>query len=184
MTDSTGPGPSNSTWIDRLSERVGHAVSWLTLAMVLVTLVVVVLRYAFDTGRIWLQESITWMHAIVFMLGAAYALRTGDHVRVDVFYRKASARVRAWVDALGTVLLLFPLCGFILVESLPYLASSFSAGESSREAGGLPGLFVLKAVIPLMAGLLALQGLADLLRAVRTIRGESRSAGNVAEGPR
>jgi TRAP-type mannitol/chloroaromatic compound transport system permease small subunit len=170
MTGAAGSTPSNTTWIDRLSERIGHGVAWLTLAMVGVTLIVVVLRYAFGTGRIWLQESITWMHAAVFMLGAAYALRTGDHVRVDVLYRSRTAHQRAWVDALGVLLLLWPVCGFIFIESLPYVASSFGVREASREAGGLPALYLLKAVIPLMAALLALQGLADLLRAVRTIR--------------
>jgi TRAP-type mannitol/chloroaromatic compound transport system permease small subunit len=171
MSSPAAPQPANNTWIDRLSDFVGRSIAWLTLAMVLVTLLVVVLRYAFDIGRVWLQESITWMHAITFMLGAAYALKTEDHVRVDVFYRKMTERGRAWVDALGVLFFLLPLCGYILYESLPYVQSSFEVRETSREAGGLKGLFLVKAVIPLMAVLLALQALAHLARAVRTIRG-------------
>lgn len=156
--------------IDRCSDWLGRTIAWLTLAMVIVTLIVVILRYVFGIGLIWLQESITWMHAVVFMLGASYALRHEDHVRVDVFYRRASPRQQGWVDALGIVLLLLPLCAYILYTSYPYVAASFAVRESSREANGLPALFLLKAVIPLMAVLLGLQAVADLRRALVRIR--------------
>ncbi len=158
------------TRVDRFSEVLGRTIAWLTLAMVLVTLVVVVLRYVFGIGVIWLQESITWMHAMVFMLGASYALRHADHVRVDVFYRRATLRQRGWIDALGILLFLLPFCAYILYTSWPYVTASFAVREASREANGLPGLFLLKAVIPVMAVLLALQALADLRRAVQQIR--------------
>ena len=156
--------------IDRCSDWLGRTIAWLTLAMVTVTLIVVILRYVFGIGLIWLQESITWMHAVVFMLGASYALRHEDHVRVDVFYRRASPRQQGWVDALGIVLLLLPLCAYILYTSYPYVAASFAVRESSREANGLAALFLLKAIIPLMAILLGLQAVADLRRAVVRIR--------------
>ena len=156
--------------IDRCSDWLGRTIAWLTLAMVIVTLIVVILRYVFGIGLIWLQESITWMHAVVFMLGASYALRHEDRVRVDVFYRRASPRQPGWVDALGIVLLLLPLCAYILYTSYPYVAASFAVRESSREANGLPALFLLKAVIPLMAVLLGLQAVADLRRALVRIR--------------
>jgi TRAP-type mannitol/chloroaromatic compound transport system permease small subunit len=158
-------------WLDALSTAVGIAVSWLTAAMVLLTFVIVALRYLFDTGFIWMQESVTWMHAAVFMLGAAYALRTGDHVRVDVFYKKMPESGRGWVDLLGTLLLLLPLCGYVFFESLPYVQQSWEIGERSREASGLPGLYLLKSLIPLTAVLLALQGVSDIVRAWRRIRG-------------
>ena len=90
-----------SKFLDAVSIKVGHGVSWLTLLMVLVTFVIVVMRYVFDTGLIWLQESLTWMHAAVFMLGAAYTLQQEEHVRVDIFYREMSDRRRAWVNLLG-----------------------------------------------------------------------------------
>lgn len=163
-------------FIDRLSEAVGRAVAWLTLLMVLVTFVVVVLRYAFSTGRIWMQESISWMHAAVFMLGAAWALRTQDHVRVDVFYRGFSPHVRAWVDVLGVLLLLLPTCGYIAYESYDYVRVSWQIRESSREAGGLRALYLLKTLIPVMAALLALQGLSEAARALRVIRAARRGA--------
>ena len=158
-------------WIDRLSIGIGRLVSWLTIIMVAGTFLIVLLRYLFDAGFIWMQEAVTWMHAAVFMLGAAWALRSGDHVRVDVFYKAMTPRRQGWVDLLGTVLLLLPVCGYILFESLPYVQQSWEIRERSREASGLPGLFLLKSLIPLTALLLALQGVSDIVRAARRIRG-------------
>jgi TRAP-type mannitol/chloroaromatic compound transport system permease small subunit len=158
-------------WVDRLSVGVGRVVAWLTLVMVVGTFLIVLLRYLFDAGFIWMQESVTWMHAAIFMLGAAWALRNGDHVRVDVFYKRMSQSAQGWVDLLGTLLFLLPMCGYIFFESLPYVQQSWEIGERSREASGLPGLFLLKTLIPLTALLLALQGVSDIVRAARRIRG-------------
>lgn len=156
--------------IDALSERVGSAIAWLTLLMVLVTFVIVVLRYLFNVGWIALQESITWMHALVFGLGAAFALRRDGHVRVDIFYTNMSPRGQAWVNLLGTVFLLLPVCVFILWVSWDYVAASWTQGEASPEAGGLPAIFLLKSVILAMSALLALQGLALGLRSALALR--------------
>ena len=130
--------------IERLIDFSGRAVSWLTLLMVLVTFVVVVLRYLFDTGSIALQESITWLHAMVFMIGAAWAMREGAHVRVDIFYNRFDANGRAWIDLLGSLLLLLPVMGFIGWISWEYISESWGVLEHqhltfgfSREVGVL-----------------------------------------------
>lgn len=159
--------------LDQLAELSGRAVSWLTLGMVLLTLIVVILRYLFDIGSIALQESITYLHAVVFMLGAAYTLKHDGHVRVDIFYRQRTARTRAWINLLGTLLLLAPVCVFIFISSLDYVGAAWSIHEGSREAGGLDGVFLLKTVIPLMAALLLLQGLSMSLRSVLVITGNA-----------
>ncbi|HEC07275.1 MAG TPA: TRAP transporter small permease subunit [Thiolapillus brandeum] len=140
--------------------------------MVLVTFAVVVLRYALDTGWIAMQESITYLHSLVFMLGAAYTLRHQGHVRVDIFYQKFSERGRAWVNLLGTLLLLFPMMSFIVWISWEYVAESWKVMEGSREAGGLPGVFLLKTLLLLMPVAMMLQGLALLLRSLQIIRGD------------
>ena len=160
-------------FVDSLSDATGRAVAWLTLLMVLVTFLVVVLRYLFDLGWIWLQESVTWMHAAVLMLGAAYTLRHEEHVRVDVFYRKRDALGRAWVDVFGGVFFLLPMCIFLLWSSFVYVSDSWSMQEASREAGGLPYPLVplMKTLIPVAALLLVLQGLADLVRNIAILRG-------------
>jgi TRAP-type mannitol/chloroaromatic compound transport system permease small subunit len=155
---------------ERLSAAVGRAVSLLTILMVIVTCVVVVARYFFDAGWIWLQEAVTWMHGIVFMLAAAWTLSLDEQVRVDVFYRDFSPRRRAQIDLAGVVLLLLPFCVFLIVVSWDYVAASWRVREASREAGGLPALFLLKTVILLMPVLLLLQGLAMASRAWATLR--------------
>ncbi|MDX1516250.1 MAG: TRAP transporter small permease subunit [Woeseiaceae bacterium] len=158
--------------LDRFSEISGRVTAWLTLLMVIVTTIVVVMRYVFDAGLIWVQESVTWMHAVVFMLGAAYTLRHEEHVRVDIFYRNMSAVRRAWVDAAGVVVFLLPMCGFLALKSWDFVVVSWSMQEASRESGGLPYPFVplLKAVLLLMPVVVALQGLSLLLQSVATIR--------------
>jgi TRAP-type mannitol/chloroaromatic compound transport system permease small subunit len=166
----TPDAPGNA--IDRLSEFTGRATSWLTLLMTVVVFVIVVMRYLFDSGFIWIQESVTWMHAMVFMLGAAYALRHEQHVRVDIFYRGMSLCRRAWVDALGVALFLLPLCAYLLFESWDFVAVSWAMGEGSRESGGMPYPFIpiLKSVLVVMPVLLALQGLSLLHSALRILR--------------
>jgi len=143
--------------INSINEWVGKTISWLTLLMVLTTFIIVVLRYAFDMGWIALQESVTYMHAIVFMLGTAYTLKHNGHVRVDIIYQRCSYKTKAWIDCLGTLFLLMPVTGFIIWSSWEYVADSWSIQESSRNSGGLPGVYLLKTSILLMAGLLILQ---------------------------
>ncbi|MEJ2127270.1 MAG: TRAP transporter small permease subunit [Woeseiaceae bacterium] len=110
---------------DRISDITGRIIAWLTLAMVLITTVIVVMRKLFDAGFIWMQESVTWMHAAVFMLGAAYTLLHEDHVRVDIFYSKMSDKRRAVVDLAGVVLFLLPLCGFLALKAYDFAAVSW-----------------------------------------------------------
>jgi len=154
-----------------INERLGRFVSWLSLLMVLVTFTVVLLRYAFDLGWIWLQESVTFMHAALFLVGAAYTLKHRGHVRVDIFYHRFSPRLQAWVDLFGTLLLLLPVCLFIFFVSWDYVAQSWVLHEGSREAGGLDGVYLLKTLILVMAGMLVLQGLAMVVRNLLILQG-------------
>jgi TRAP-type mannitol/chloroaromatic compound transport system permease small subunit len=157
--------------LDRLAETTGRVIAWLTLGMVLTTATIVMLRYLFNSGSIALQESVTYLHATVFMLGAAYTLKHDGHVRVDIIYQKLSPRARAWVDLLGTLLLLFPVCLFMLYTSMNYVTAAWAIQEGSREAGGLDGVYLLKSAIPAMAILLLLQGCSLLLRNLLVIAG-------------
>ena len=159
--------------LDRISAVTGRATAWLTLFMVIITFVVVVMRYVFDAGLIWVQESVVWMHAVVFMLGAAYTLRDEGHVRVDVFYRVMSDRHRAWVDLIGVLIFLLPLCVFLGWKSFDFVTQSWSIREASRESGGLPYPLIpmLKSVLLLMPVAVALQGASLCLKSVQTLRG-------------
>jgi TRAP-type mannitol/chloroaromatic compound transport system permease small subunit len=168
---------------DRLAARfwpaafiawTGRTVAWLSLGMVLLSFAVVVLRYGFNLGWIWLQETVTYLHAIVFMVAAAWALQTDDHVRVDIFYRERTPRQKAVVDAAGTLLFLIPVCVFLLVRSWPYVASAWSIREGSYEASGLPWVYLLKTLILVLPALLLVQA-GNLLRACfRTLRAAPR----------
>ena len=157
--------------IDRLTAAVGRAVTWCLLAMVLVQVTVVLMRYVLGVGSIWLTEAIVYAHATLFMAAAAWTLQRGGHVRVDIFYLDASPRRRALVDLLGALLLLLPFVGVLAWFSLPYVARSWAILERSREASGLPLVFLLKTLIPLFALLLGLQGLAQAARAWLTLTG-------------
>ena len=156
--------------IDTLNERVGQLAAWLVLIMVFITFLVVVLRYGFNFGRISLQETTTYLHAFVFMLAGAYTLKYNEHVRVDIFYQDMSVCNQAKVDFFGTLFLLLPFAGFIAWISFDYVSNSWKLLEGSREAGGLPLVYILKTLIPLMAILLFLQAISLASRAWLTLR--------------
>ena len=157
--------------IDTLSEQTGRAISWLTLATVIVTFTVVILRYVFETGSIALQESISYLHAAVFMLGAAYTMKHDGHVRVDIFYHRLTERGKAWVNLAGSLTLLLPVCLFILFTSIEYVGNAWSVLEGSQEAGGLDAVFLLKTLVPVMAVLLLLQGVSTCLHSILLLKG-------------
>ena len=157
---------------------VGRSVSWLTLLMVLLTFGIVLLRYGMNQGWIWLQESVTYLHALVFMVAIAWTFQTDGHVRVDIFYRERSERHKAWVNLLGTVIFLAPFCIFLIVIGWDYVAASWATMEGSREAGGLPLVYLLKSLILLMPALLLIQGFGVAKACVSTLRsGHSRKSG-------
>jgi TRAP-type mannitol/chloroaromatic compound transport system permease small subunit len=158
--------------LEAITRGVGITTAWLTLLMVLVMSLIVTLRYLFAVGSIQAQESITLMHAAIFMLAAAYTLATNDNVRVDIFYSRFSTRGKAIVDLAGTLILLLPFCIFLIWSSWDFVSLSLSVRETSPESGGLPFPFptLVKSFIPLGAGLLILQGLVSILRAIATLR--------------
>ncbi len=164
-------------WIDLINGLIGKGVAWLTPVMVLVMFSVVILRYAFSLGWIAMQESVTYLHATIFMLGAAHTLRQEGHVRVDIFYQRFGERGKAWVDLFGTLLLLLPVSSFILWSSWDFVADSWHILEKSQEGDlGLPLVYLLKSLIPAMALLLILQGIANLLRQLLILTNNQSSA--------
>lgn len=169
MTASYHPLRTAIDYIDAFSDFCGRCIAWLTLLMVIITCLVVVLRYGFGIGSIFLQESVSYMHAIVFMLGAGFTLQRQGHVRVDIFYRRMSVAGRAWVDSLGSILFLLPICVFLFAMSWQYVVSAWQIHEGSAQAGGIPAVYLLKSLIPLMAVSLGLQGIADILRNLVTL---------------
>ncbi|MFT5709472.1 MAG: TRAP-type mannitol/chloroaromatic compound transport system permease small subunit [Halioglobus sp.] len=159
--------------IDAFTDYSGRILAWLCLAMAALTTLIVFLRYGLNIGSIAAQEAVIYMHGALFMLGTAYTLKEGGHVRVDIFYQRFSTRTQAWINSLGGIVFLLPLCAFILGISWNYVTESWAIRESSPEAGGIPAVFLLKSLVPLMAINLFCQGLAEVLRsALFLVEGE------------
>lgn len=157
--------------IDNTNRIIGKTVAWFALIMVVVQFAVVVARYVFGVGHLWAQESIIYMHAFLFMLGAAYTLSEDGHVRVDIFYRAASTRYRMYVDFFGALFLLLPVSLCIVWISWGYVESSWRVLEGSMEASGIPGVFLLKTAIPVFGILMAAQGVVMMIRASLALSG-------------
>ena len=157
-------------WLTGFTTLVGRSSAWLALLLVLGMVLVVVLRYGFGIGNIALQESLTYLHGSLFMLAIAYTLAEDEHVRVDVLYQRFSPRGRAWVNLLGTLFLLLPVCAAIFWLSLDYVISSWREQETSAN-GGLPFVYLLKTLLLILPALLTVQALAELLRHSLTLLG-------------
>lgn len=165
--------------IDRCNAAIGRTAAWAAVFIVVVQFTVVVLRYAFGIGSIWLSESIMYGHATLFMLAAAWTLHEGGHVRVDIFYADASVRSKAMIDLVGALVLLLPFMLVLLAYALPYVGRSWAIFERSRETSGIPAVFVLKTLIPAFAIMFALQGVSQAIRAAKVLSG-----GDAAQGAR
>ncbi len=157
--------------IDFVNERIGRAISWLTLAMVLLQFAVVIMRYVFGIASLYAQETIIYLYAIVFLTAAGYTLLHDGHVRVDIIYGSASPRRRAWTNLLGTLALLLPFATFIFLIALGYVLRSWTILEGSQEGTGLPLVFLLKTMILVFAVVIFLQGISLLIHSVHALRG-------------
>lgn len=179
--------------IDGLNRLLGRITAWLMPLVVLIAAAVVVLRYLFNMGFPWLSESFIWLHGAIFLLAAAYVLQIEGHVRVDVFYRRYTPRRRAVVNLLGVVFLLWPAMWVLGWRSLPIAERSWRMQEASPTPNGLPFLYLMKALIIVFCILVALQGLALLIRSLAVLSGRPRwqhlldrrdeSAAEAAEAP-
>jgi TRAP-type mannitol/chloroaromatic compound transport system permease small subunit len=157
--------------IDAINNRVGQATKWLAILLVLTQFVVVVLRYAYATSYIWMQESVIYIHAMIFMLAIGYTYLIDAHVRVDIYLSRWSTRTRAWVELIAVVVTVMPFCILLVWASWTYVLNSWRIGEGPMAVGGLPLLPWLKSLILIMAFLLALQGLSVAIRALAILWG-------------
>ena len=157
--------------LDLICVAIGRLVAWLAVFMVIMQFVVVIMRYVFSFGSIQMQESIWYMHGILFMLGAAYALFQNEHVRVDIFYNGMPPRKKALVDLMGSIVFLIPLCITIWWFAWGYVSNSWAVMETSTEGGGLPFIYLFKTIILGFAGLMLLQALSLIIRSSRALMG-------------
>ena len=160
----------SSSFISSFNRAVGQSIAWLALFMILVQFTVVVMRYVFGVGSIFMQESIIYMHSLLFMIGAAYTLLRDGHVRVDVFYREAKPRTKARVDLIGSIIFLLPVSAVIFESSIAYVVNAWQVFEGSKETSGIQAVFLLKSLIMVFGLLMFLQGLAMAANAILALR--------------
>ncbi len=161
-----------SQFIDSLNEKTGLFAAWLTTFMVITVVYDVIMRYGFKKGNIAVQEMEWHIFAVVFLIGAAYALKKDAHVRVDILYTKLSAKKRAWIDLLGTFIFLIPFCILVIYSTTTFIESSWAVREVSPDPGGLPCRYILKAMIPAGFFLLILQGISQAIKNILVIAGK------------
>ena len=169
--------------IDRLNAAIGRTVAWACLLVVLVQFAVVVMRYVFGAGSIWLTETIIYGHATVLMLAAAWTLREGGHVRVDIFYAKLSRRGKAWVDLFGVIFLLMPWLALLAWTAWTYVSYSWQTSEISVQSNGMPAMYVLKSTLLGFVILVGLQGLAWMGRSILVLGGREPPPVETLTGP-
>ena len=167
--------------VEKFTEVTGRFISWATLTMVILVVLVVITRYFLGLGSIALQESVTYLHCLVFMMGIAFTLKHDGHVRVDIFYRGFSPRCKALVNLIGALLFLIPFCLLIFFTSWDYVLSSWVIRETSAENNGLPFIYLLKTLMLLMPVTLLLQGIAEIIRSGLILSGADVSASATAE---
>jgi TRAP-type mannitol/chloroaromatic compound transport system permease small subunit len=157
--------------IDAVNDRVGRWASWLAVLLVAVTTYDVVMRYLFRISFVFVQELEWHLFAVMFLIGAGYTHLRNDHVRVDIIYARLGTRTKAWIDLVGSLVFLFPTAFLLIWTSIPWVAASAAVLEGSPDPGGIPGRFVLKAVLPLGFFLVGLQGISETLKCWYRARG-------------
>ena len=160
--------------IEKLNKKIGEAVSWLVLSMALTAFFVVLLRYFYNIGFVWMQESYIWMHGLIFLFGASYALMNDKHVRVDIFYRLTSEKIKALINIIFSILFLIPFIIIISKYSIPYILKSWDGLEKSREAGGIPFLYLYKPCLLLFCINLFFQTISLILRCLLVLSNKEK----------
>ena len=150
--------------IDNFNEKIGILTSYLAIPLILLTFIVAFMRYILDFGSIAIQEVIIYLHALIFTIGASYTLKNDMHVRIDIFYTNLTPQKKKNINFYGTIFFLIPTCVLIFVTSFNYVLSSIMLLESSKEAGGLPVLYILKIYILLLPITLFLQAISELIK--------------------
>ncbi|HDS15280.1 MAG TPA: TRAP transporter small permease subunit [Proteobacteria bacterium] len=163
-----------SKLIDKLNERIGLGVAWLTTVLVLVVVYDVIMRYGFKKGSIAMQELEWHLFAVIFLIGAAYTLKKDAHVRVDIIYTRLGRKQKAWIDLIGTFIFLLPFAIIVIYSTQGFIANSWAAREVSPDPGGLPARYILKAMIPAGFVLLIIQGISQAIKNLLVILGREQ----------
>jgi TRAP-type mannitol/chloroaromatic compound transport system permease small subunit len=160
--------------IENIQEKIGIGVTYIAALLVLVVGYDVVSRYLFSISSLALQELEWHLFSILFLLSAGWTLKHDKHVRIDLFYNKLTSRNRHLINIIGVLIFLFPFCLIMIWSSMDFVVSSFSVGETSPDAGGLPARYLLKAILPISFILLLLQGIMLLINSIIAFQTEKQ----------
>lgn len=160
--------------LNAFTEQISQKVSFVVVPMVLLTFTIVVLRYGFGIGKVWLQELVIYLHALFFIVGISYNFLKDSHVRVDIFYTKMSEYQKSLINFFGITFLVWPTICLIFLKSLPYVIQSLKILESSPDAGGLPARFLLKSLIPIMCLLIFFQTSSLVIKYYMNLKGPNK----------
>lgn len=165
--------------LTRFIAIIGRICSYFSIGIMLLTALIVAMRHVFGFNEfsllgttidtLKLSEIVIYLHCGLFMLASAATLQDNAHVRVDVFYNRFSPKGKTWVDLLGHIAFLWPMCALIIWTSWSFVLRSYQMNEHSAEASGLPYIFILKGMIPVMAVLLLVQSAAQVVIHVSTL---------------
>ncbi|MDJ0950206.1 MAG: TRAP transporter small permease subunit [Alphaproteobacteria bacterium] len=169
------PNTRLSDALNGFIRRIGEAVSWLWIVLVVVIVTNVTMRYVFGEGRIEFEEIQWHIYSIGFLIGLSYCLEADDHVRVDVLHDRFNLRTQAWVEFFGILLFLLPFIALVLIYSVPYITYSMSLNESSEAPGGLPARWAIKSFMFIGFALLAVSAIARLARVCAFLFGGARA---------
>lgn len=158
--------------IDRINTWVGKAAGYIALLMVIIVTTDVIMRYAFDTTFVAVQELEWHLFGVLFLMGAGYTLMVDGHVRVDLFYQRLSPKGKAWINLIGVLFFLLPGCYLVLETSIQFFEMSYRINEGSPDPGGLPARWALKFFIPLGFSLVTIQGVSMGIKAFLTLIGK------------
>ena len=156
--------------IDAINTAIGRSMVWLILLCCLTSAVAATLRYVFDWGSNALLEAQWFMFGLVFLFCAAWTLQEGGHVRIDILYTKLPPVARIWIDIIGGLLFLLPVCLLIAYDSWNFFLIAYQTGEASSNPGGLIW-WPIKLAIPVAFILLSLQGLSETIKNVAVLTG-------------
>lgn len=160
--------------IDGCNDKIGKLVGWLCTVMVLIVFYDTVMRYVFNKGNVALQEMEWHLFSIIFLIGAAYTLKEGGHVRVDILFINFHKKTKAWIDFLGSIIFLLPFCLIVIYATKNFVGNSWAVREVSPDPGGLPARYILKAMIPAGFILLIFQGISEIIKNLFVIIGYKR----------
>lgn len=158
---------------DAINRVLGNVAGWAMLPVVLICFSVVILRYGFGLGYVWLQELFVWINGAAFLSAAAYGFQEDVHVRVDIFYARANSHQKAWINIAGVVFFLFVTCGALFYLSFPQVVTSWRLGERSESPFGLGHAYLLKSFVLLFCVICILHGIVLLWKSWVVLRSPS-----------